>query len=752
MNETENDPILAALNPPQREAVTFGDGPLLILAGAGSGKTRVLAHRIAYLVERRNVPPSSIISLTFTNKAAGEMKERVAGLLGGSLHGAWLGTFHSIALRILRTHGELTKWGASFSVYDSDDQKRLAKDVAASLSLDTKKYKPASLLAGVSRAKDDGRGFSDFEVPGVSASPHAKVFYSFYKLYTLRLQNARALDFGDLLLETLRLFEERPEIARRYAEKFRHVLIDEYQDTNRVQYLLAGHLSSVWGNICAVGDDDQSIYGWRGADLRNILDFEKDFPGTKIIKLEQNYRSTAAILEAAASVISHNVGRHKKTLWTSRKGGVPVVCHTASTEEEEAQWIVEKIISLLKEGQKLKDIAILYRTHALSRPVEEALMDRELRYVVYGGLRFYERREIKDAMACLRLVAQPYDPVALKRVINEPPRGIGDKTVAAIFSESEARELDLFATMRLMVEEGVLPPRASRAVAGFIELVEGWRIAHAEGERLGDLLSRILRESGLRGALERAKEDEKEAERLENLEELLNAADVHAAEGGTVLSFLDRAALISDQESGKPGWDGMTLMTIHSAKGLEFPCVFIAGMEEEVFPHALSSSSKEEVEEERRLCYVAMTRAKDRLFLTRARVRRVFGAEGLFRPPSRFLFELPEKICPRDYPTARPCPEKRGFTVPPRIPPKSEAAPQKEYAPEAKTNGRSLSVDPENCDYKKGMKVRHPKYGDGVVTATDGRGPTARVSVDFRRGEKKKFVAGLSGLEILIDD
>ncbi len=751
------DSLLDSLNPPQLEAVTHGEGPLLVLAGAGSGKTRVLAHRIAFLVERTGVSPHSILALTFTNKAANQMKERVSALLGGSLHGAWLGTFHSIALRILRANGEMTRWGSDFAVYDGDDQRRLAKGVCESLSIDTKKYKPASLLAAVSRAKDDGRDFASFDDPSGGGSPHAKVFYSFYKLYTQRLVNARAMDFGDLLLETLRLFEESPEIAQKYSSRFRHLLIDEYQDTNRVQHLLAKVLSGHWGNIMAVGDDDQSIYGWRGADLRNILDFERDYPQTKIIKLEQNYRSTPEILRAASSVIAQNRGRHEKTLWTARREGAPLVCHTANTEEEEAAFIVETALALARKGAGLGEMAVLYRTHALSRPIEDALMARGVRYAVYGGLRFYERKEIKDALSYLRLVLAPYDPVALRRVINEPPRGIGDKTVEQIFDFSAQRDLDLWSSARRMVEEGALPPRAARAVAAFISLVEGWRGFFAAGEGLGLILKRIFEESGLLGAIERAKEDEREAERLQNLEELVNAAEAHESEGGNIVTFLDRAALVSDMDASGEERSALSLMTIHSAKGLEFSTVFVAGLEEEVFPHSLSSGSKEEVEEERRLCYVAMTRARERLYLTRARVRRVFGAEGLFRPPSRFLFELPEGMRPADLAfAARPASvgadfasQKSGFARP--LPEKREGGKVGEVI-EPQSGGRYISVDPEASDYKKGMRIRHPKYGAGMVTAVDGRGPAARVSVDFSSGEKKKFVAGLSGLEILVDD
>jgi DNA helicase-2/ATP-dependent DNA helicase PcrA len=730
-----DDPLLADLNPPQREAVTHGEGPLLVLAGAGSGKTQVLTRRIAWLVERAGVDPGAILALTFTNKAAREMEGRVAKLLGEGARRAWIGTFHSIALRILRSHADKTALGGPFTVYDGDDQVRLAKQVAAELNLDPKRYRPAALLTGVQRAKDEGRGVEEFKAqPG---NPYAETLRKFFLLYQKRLLQARAMDFGDLLLETLRLFHARPEVAAQYARRFRHVLIDEYQDTNRVQYRLARSFSEVWGNLCVVGDDDQAIYGWRGADLRNILDFEEAFPGTRIVKLEQNYRSTGPILRAASSVISRNLGRHAKTLWTAREGGESVRIHTAPTEEEEAAWIVAEAKRLRAEGRRYGDMAVLYRAHALSRPLEEALLGERVAYAVFGGLRFYERKEVKDTLAYLRLVVHPDDPVAFRRIVNVPPRGVGDRTVEELFALTERWDVGVWEAARRAVEEGVVAARAARAVAAFLSLVEGWRRVASELS-VFRLLDRILDESGYREWLRRD-DGEKAVDRLENLSELLNAAEAFEREsGGGYAEFLDRAALVSDQDRSGEGWDGLTLMTVHSAKGLEFDCVFLAGMEEGVFPHILSSDTPEGIEEERRLCYVAMTRARDRLYLTRSRVRRVYGSESILRGPSRFLSELdPSALAVERVREVLPAARNRPSTETPKLPPNG-----------SEDEGSWILPEPDQCAYVVGMRVRHGKYGQGVVGTVEGRGPNARVTVDFGGAGRKKFVAGMAGLEI----
>ncbi len=715
--------LRAELNPSQWEAVTHGDGPLLILAGAGSGKTRVLTCRLAVLASHRGVDPSRMLAVTFTNKAAREMGRRVGSLLGSHGAGAWIGTFHGTCLRILRAHGELLAVGRDFAVYDGDDQKKLAQAVGAELNLDPKRFSPTGLLIGVHRAKDEDRGVEAF--PEVPRNPHATAFARFYRRYQERLLLARALDFGDLLLETLRLFRRHPEVAEHYRRRFCHVLVDEYQDTNRVQYLLARELAAGSGNLCVVGDDDQSIYGWRGADVGNILSFERDFPGAKVVRLEQNYRSTQAILAAASAVVAHNRARHPKTLWTERQGGEPVRVHEAATEEEEAAFVADALEGLRARGVPWSDAAVLYRMHALSRPFEEAFLRRKIPYVVYGGQRFYERREVKDALAFLRLALNPDDPVAFRRVVNVPPRGIGQATVDLVEELARERGVGPGQALAAAVEEGLVPTRAARAVGAFAALVRGWQAA-AESLPVRELLVRILAESGYAEA--RRAEGEEGEERLENLEELLNAAEAFAASGGGgPREFLDRAALVSDQDAGPDRADVVTLMTLHSAKGLEFPAVFVTGLEEGVFPHHLSAADPDKLEEERRLCYVGLTRAMDRLVLTRSRVRRVYGTEGLFRPPSRFLGELP-RAAERPAPAARPMPPA---------------------APEAR---RYLTPDPGEAPYRVGMAVRHAKYGAGAVTQVEGRGPAAKVAVRFAAGDTRKFVAALAGLEVALDD
>ncbi|PLX39913.1 MAG: ATP-dependent DNA helicase PcrA [Deltaproteobacteria bacterium] len=741
------DRLISALNPNQREAVTHGEGPLLVLAGAGSGKTRVLTHRIAWLVLSGRAEPGEILALTFTNKAAREMSSRVEELLGGSLKGAWVGTFHSIALRILRRHGSLLSVGPDFTVYDALDQKRLAKEVAKELSIDSKKIKTQALLAAVSRMKDDGVKEGDIDPPNDSSSQYARALYKFYLLYQKRLRQAAALDFGDLLVALMELFDANPEIAAVYGRRFKYLLIDEYQDTNRVQYLFARKLAEVWGNITVVGDDDQSIYGWRGANIRNILDFEEAFPGTSVVRLEQNYRSTRHILNAASSVIAKNRGRHIKTLWTERDGGEPVILHPSVSEGEEAAWIGDKIMGLTALGYRLGDIAVLYRTHALSRPIEDELINRGIEYAIFGGLRFYERQEVKDALSFLRLAKNPAEPAAFRRVANVPPRGIGEKTLTSLFDLSDEWGLPLDQTVERAITEGVLAARSARALAAFSSMVKGWGKLLGDGLPYTEVMVQILEQSGYKRSLEGAVRDERAADRLSNLEELLSALESFEKEGGgTLEDFLDRAALLSDQDRHGANWEGVTLLTIHGAKGLEFPCVFIAGLEEEVFPHFLSADTPDGVEEERRLFYVAITRAKERLFLSRAKTRRIFGAQTTVRAPSRFLFELPDEL------TGPSAPEKNSSYGEVRQRQFSSTGGNILEESSSEESGAAYFVpEPESGEYMPGMGVRHSKYGEGRISAVAGRGPNARVSVEFNSGERKKFIAGLSSLEIKLD-
>ena len=724
------------LNPPQWEAVTHGEGPLLILAGAGSGKTRVLTYRIAYLIGFAGVDPREILAVTFTNKAAREMLRRVEALLGSRAAGVWIGTFHGICLRILRAHAHLLEVGPGFTICDTDDQKRLAKTVVEELGLNPGRHPPAPLLYRVQRAKDEGLGPGDLP----AKKPSERTLAEFYARYQEHLREARALDFGDLLLETLRLLERHPDLADHYRRRFRHVLVDEFQDTNRVQYRIARELARGHGNLCVVGDDDQSIYGWRGADLRNILSFEQDFPGVRVVKLEQNYRSTRAILDAAWTVVSRNRNRHPKRLWTAREGGDPLVVHEARTEEEEAAWVADTVLELRSRGMPLGEIAILYRMHALSRPFEEAFMARGIPYVVYGGLRFYDRKEVRDALAYLRLVANPDDPLAFRRAVGAPPRGIGAATLEAVEAIAAAEGVGVGRAAEMAVTGGRLRTRQARALGTFLAQLRAWREL-VGAVPLRELLLRILEDSGYLEALKRL-ENREARERLENLEELLNAAEAFERdEQGSLQDFLDRAALATDQDVGPERAEAVTLMTLHAAKGLEYRVVFLTGLEEGVFPHHLSAHEDGEAEEERRLCYVGMTRAKDRLFLTRARIRRIYGQDQGIRPPSRFLNELPEGVFRR----VEPVPGEDGWEA------RDEGPPQDAGGRTGFDEGLYVVPEPGEVTFRAGMRVRHPRHGAGRILRVEGRGPATKLVVRFDGGTRK-LLARMSEIEVALED
>ncbi len=717
------------LNPAQWEAVTHGEGPLLVLAGAGSGKTRVLTYRIAYLIGHLGVDPRTVLAVTFTNKAAREMQRRVEALLGSRAAGLWIGTFHGVCLRILRAHAHLLDVGPGFAVYDAEDQRRVAAAAVKDLGLDPARWTPGWLLYRVQRFKDEGLVPDDVE--GEAEAP----LVAFYRAYQDRLRGARALDFGDLLLETMRLFQREPEVAAHYRRRFRHVLVDEFQDTNPVQYGLAREFARDHGNLCVVGDDDQSIYGWRGADVGNILLFERDFPEARVVKLEQNYRSTQAILDAAWTVVSRNRNRHPKRLRAVRDGGEPLVVHEAPTEEEEAAWVADTVLELRARGVPLGEMAVLYRVHALSRPLEEAFVLRGIPYVVYGGLRFYERKEVKDALAYLRLLVNPDDPVAFLRVVNVPPRGIGAATVRVVESVARARGVGLGRAAEIAVAEGRLRTRQARALAGFLARLASWRQL-VGSVPLRELVFRVLEDSGYLESLS-GLEPREARNRRENLEELLNAAEAFEREGeGDLQAFLDRAALVSDQDLGPDRAEAVTLMTLHAAKGLEFRAVFLTGLEEGLFPHRLSSEEEDGLEEERRLCYVGMTRARDLLFLTRARIRNVYGGGFGPRDPSRFLAELPPGAFRRVEPVEVVVPD----------PARGPGAP-----PAAEDDGPYMLPEPGEIPFRPGMRVRHPRHGAGRVLRVEGRGPATKVVVRF--GERtRKILVGLNELEVALED
>src|SRR6266851_5446447 len=651
--------LLSQLNEQQREAVTSGDGPLLILAGAGSGKTRVIAYRIAYLIAERGIWPRNIVAVTFTNKAAEEMRNRVSKILEGLELGSapLISTFHSLCVRILRRDIEALKAGytRAFTIYDQDDSVRLVKNCIRDLGLDERQLTPRSVQAAISSAKNRGDDAEVFTARAQHIDERRASIARVFQQYEERLQRNNALDFDDLLIKTVRLLRDVPEVRERYNDRFRYILVDEYQDTNSLQFGLIRLLTERQQNICVVGDPDQSIYRWRGADITNILKFEEHFPSAKVIRLEENYRSTQNILDVASGVIKHNLERKEKALWTQNPGGELIRYYQAIDAESEARFVASKIERHLAADRNIR-AAVLYRTNSQSRVFEEAMRRASLSYNIVGGFSFYERMEVRDVIAYLKLALNPNESIALQRVINTPPRGIGKQTFDEI--ETRARELGSShweAISDLVQNEQRLSPRAIAALTNFQRIVDGLaaKAAKVNGERgaaediestapVSDLVKAAILDSGYENALKAENNDEAEA-RLENLQELVNAAVDYDEEGPQGLrDFIDHSALVSDTDQYK-GDVPVTLMTAHSAKGLEFPVVFIVGLEDGLFPHSRSLADASDIEEERRLCYVAMTRAEKYLYVTHAVKRRVYGEE-LASEPSQFLNEMPLEL------------------------------------------------------------------------------------------------------------
>jgi DNA helicase-2/ATP-dependent DNA helicase PcrA len=726
--------LLAGLNPQQREAVLAAEGPVLILAGAGSGKTRVITHRIAHLVLARGVRPEQILAVTFTNKAAREMKSRIEGLLAGQALTSWISTFHSFCVRLLRREALAAGLAPGFAIYDEDDQLQTVREALRLLDLSEKLNPPRRILSRISAAKNAGRvleGGEDFGTATV-----ARVGERYAQL----LQDAGALDFDDLLLRSVSLLQESDAVRASWQRRFRFLLVDEYQDTNAAQYQLVRLLAGEERNLTVVGDEDQSIYSWRGADINNILDFERDFPGARVLRLTENYRSRQPILDAASTLVAHNTRRKGKTLVAVKEGGPAVRLHEASDEFEEAAFVVAEIASRRGEGRA----AVLFRMNAQSRLFEEALLRQRIGYVVVGGVGFYDRREVKDVLAYLRLLVNPRDPVALRRILNVPARGIGERTIEELARLARERDLSLWEALSAAVDEALLPARATQPLGRFRDLVVGLQ---EDAARLGvkGLLERILAATGYSAAL--AEEDSQESQdRLENLAELLSAAADYEAreEAPSALGFLDQAALLTDADQVEDDQAPVVLMTLHSAKGLEFEQVFLVGLEEGLVPHARSLEGQDALEEERRLCYVGMTRACERLYLTWAQSRQVFGQRRMCEP-SRFLGELPRHELevtggsrrgaePRarvgrlfgDEPEwARP-----GFRPP---------APRAEAGPEPQS---------PSPDFRPGVRVRHPLFGLGTVLRRDGDGDDLKLTVSFAGVGAKKLVARYAGLEL----
>ncbi len=725
--------LLAALNPPQRQAVVHGDGPLLILAGAGSGKTRTLTHRIAWLIREHGTAPWEILAVTFTNKAAGEMRERLEKLLG-SVEGLWVSTFHSACVRILRREMERVGFTPQFTIYDDSDQERLLKAVLQELNIAEQTLKPRAAAAAIDSAKNRGLWPEDLPVGDYGAELLASV----YARYQERLKLANALDFGDLLLWTVRLLETDPGVSQRWQGRFRHILVDEFQDTNQVQYRLIRLLAGGHRNLCVVGDDDQSIYRWRGAEVGNILNFELDFPGCVTIRLEQNYRSTRTILAAAGGVVARNLGRKGKTLWTDNPEGEPVAVETLADDLEEARFVTGEISRLRRSGRKLRDIAVFYRTNAQSRAFEEALVRDQLPYVMIGGVKFFSRLEIKDILAYLRLLVNPADSVAARRVINVPPRGIGAATVDKLATlEEEAG--GLLPACRLAAGRGLLAGAAAGRVAAFAALMDDFRRRLDDGIPYAELTAELIEATGY-GPMLREDRTEESRDRLHNLEELLAGMEEHAAQEPTLAGYLEQVALVTDLDSYDQSLDRVSLMTLHAAKGLEFPVVFMTGMEEGLFPLSRSSNGNDELEEERRLCYVGMTRAMERLALSLARRRRVYG-DYQYNPPSRFLSEIPPHLLEGAATAAVHRPATHNLaSLFDRIEPDIGDEP-----PFLDDEVRQVPEAEEGL--RLGMNVRHAMFGTGVVRRIEGHGEQQKVIVFFHRLGPKKLLVKFAGLE-----
>ncbi|MER6513031.1 DNA helicase PcrA [Nonomuraea sp. NPDC001636] len=740
--------MLDGLNPQQREAVIHHGSPLLIVAGAGSGKTRVLTHRIAYLLAERNAHPGEILAITFTNKAAREMKERIDKLVGPRSKAMWVMTFHSACMRILRREAKRLGFPSSFSIYDQADSQRLMAMVCREMELDPKRYPPRSFSAQVSNFKNE---LVDYETALDRTGSHLeKTLAQAYKAYQLKLTEAGAMDFDDIIMNTVTLFQLFPEVAEHYRMRFRHVLVDEYQDTNHAQYILirelVGHpeLRTADGDVvrsgadmselCVVGDADQSIYAFRGATIRNILEFERDYPDARTILLEQNYRSTQNILAAANAVIARNEGRKPKNLWSDQGDGPKIVGYVADNEHDEAMFVAQEVDRLSdEEGVKPSEVAVFYRTNAASRVFEEIFIRTGLPYKVVGGVRFYERKEVKDLLAYLRVLANPADVVSMRRILNVPKRGIGERAEAMIEALSSRERISFWDALRRADEAYGMATRSLNAVREFVAMLEEL-IAKAEGVPPSTLAEEILVATGYRAELE-ASEDPQDESRLENLNELVSVASEfeEANPEGTLVEFLEQVSLVADADQ-IPDADGgqgvVTLMTLHTAKGLEFPVVFLTAMEDGVFPHVRSLGEPKELEEERRLAYVGITRAQKRLYLTRAAVRSSWGSPS-FNPASRFVNEVPGQLI--DW---RTDPEKSAWSAATRREPAARPAPR------SGGSRQMLSLTP-------GDRVTHDKWGLGTVVAVDGVAEKTKVKIDFGADGEKTLLLAYAPLEKL---
>lgn len=720
---------LEGLNERQSSAVTAPLGNTLVLAGAGSGKTRVLVSRIAWLVEVQHISPHAILAVTFTNKAAGEMKSRLSHLLSCPLQGLWVGTFHGLCHRLLRRHHQEAKLPEQFHILDSEDQARVIKRVIAALNLDVEQWPVKQAQAFINSRKDEGLRPQHIHTEQYGPG---RTLLQIYKAYEQACQTAGVIDFAELLLRTHELLRDNTALLAHYQQRFQAILVDEFQDTNTIQYawirLLAGENTSVM----AVGDDDQSIYGWRGAQVGNIQKFSKDFAHTQLIRLEQNYRSTSTILDAANALITHNRARMGKELWTAGQAGEKIVVYSAFNELEEARFVSERIMMAIAEGRRADEMAILYRSNAQSRVLEEALLRAGIAYRIYGGVRFFERAEVKDTLAYLRLLANPDDDTAFERIINFPTRGIGEKTLDDIRNHARNSGLSLWQSAKQVLADDQLPQRASLALSKFMRLIEQLQ-AQTEYKELDEQISEVIQSSGLYAHFAKEKGDKSES-RLENLQELINAAkqfryeqDVDGEELPLLVAFLAHASLEAGEMQADEHETYVHMMTLHAAKGLEFPWVFLVGLEEGLFPGKQSMEEPGRLEEERRLCYVGMTRAMEKLILSYAEIRRQYGREEYHRP-SRFLSELPDNLLDEVRAKSR-------FQAPANKRPFSSAMP-------------SMA---EESGFRLGQNVQHAKFGQGVVLAVEGSGAHTRVQVKFAEQGIKWLVLAYANLVALQD-
>ncbi len=738
------DPLLAGLNPQQRQAVIHEGAPLLVVAGAGSGKTRVLTRRIAYLMSRRNVAPYQILAITFTNKAAGEMKERVADLVGPIAQSMWVSTFHSACVRMLRREAQRLGYSNSFSIYDSADSLRLITIVAKELNLDSKRYPARQFQAMISNAKNELMGPPDYL--NQASNQFEEVVADVYGIYQQRLVRSNAMDFDDLILKTVQVLQQFPEAKARFRSRFRHVLVDEYQDTNHAQYVLVKELV---GNeaegipsaeLCVVGDADQSIYGFRGATIRNILQFELDYPKAITILLEQNYRSTQNILNAANAVITKNVSRKAKNLWSDAGAGAPLIGYVGENEHDEAKFVADEIRELQREAKSNPgDTAIFYRTNAQSRVFEEIFMRAALPYKVVGGLRFYERKEVKDLLAYLRVLVNLEDEISLRRIINVPKRGIGDRALEVVEEYSKENNFTLWQSFNRCNEAPDIPLRATQSINEFTAMMNALSVLVEAKTRPSVIIEAVLEQSGLLAQLSSSQDPQDEV-RLENLQELLAAGMEYEErpidalgedEEISLAGFLEKVALVADADEIPEGVDHggvVTLMTLHTAKGLEFPTVFLTGMEDGIFPHSRTLGKVEEVEEERRLAYVGLTRARERLYISRAQSRSSWGAPT-YNPPSRFLDEIPAEVI-----------QWRNGSTPSLI-----HKPRLATTPPPRATGRKATA----MVLTVGERVSHDTFGLGTVITVAGEGEKSEATINFGSYGEKRLLLRYAPVEKL---